>query len=103
MGACRAAGRALRIVAPFVARLRPLTPTRRHTPPRRVTNDAGRSPRTRVREGYSAHFDDTLILEISVAPLGPGEKRPAKAIANIAIARIEPKTAFALSHLPHSR
>ena len=39
-------GRTLRVVAPFVARFRPLTPhaaSRRHTPPRCVTNDAGRS------------------------------------------------------------
>jgi hypothetical protein len=28
--------------------------------------------------------------------------RPAKAIANIPIAKIEPKTAFALSHLSNS-
>jgi hypothetical protein len=55
------------------------------------------------RQGYNVHFDDRCTAEISVAPLGPGEKRPAKAIANIAIARIEPKTAFALSHLSHSR
>jgi hypothetical protein len=55
------------------------------------------------RGDYNVHFDDRCTAEISVAPLGPGEKRPAKAIANIAIARIEPKTAFALSHLSYSR
>jgi hypothetical protein len=31
-GCCLGAGRTLRVVAPFVARLRPLIPTRRHTP-----------------------------------------------------------------------
>ena len=31
-GCCPGVGRTLRVVAPFVARLRPLTPTRRHTP-----------------------------------------------------------------------
>jgi hypothetical protein len=49
------------------------------------------------------HFDDRCTAEISVAPLGTGENRPTKAIANIANARIKPRTAFALSHLSHSR
>jgi hypothetical protein len=47
----------------------------------------------------SSHFDDRVTLENCVAPLGcPGELRPAKAIAKIPIARIEPSTAFVLSH-----
>ena len=36
-GCCPGVGRTLRVVAPFVARLRPLTPTRRHTPVHAVT------------------------------------------------------------------
>lgn len=47
----------------------------------------------------SSHFDDRVTLENCVAPLGcPGELRPAKAIAKIPIARIEPSTPFVLSH-----
>jgi hypothetical protein len=57
----------------------------------------------RRREGYKVHFDDRCTAEISVARLGTGEKRPTKAIAKIANTRIEPRTAFALSHLSHSR
>jgi hypothetical protein len=48
----------------------------------------------------SSHFDDRVTLENSIVPLGcPGELRPAKAIAKIPIARIEPSMAFVLSHL----
>jgi hypothetical protein len=36
-GFCPGVGRTLRVVAPFVARFRPLTPTRRHTPAHAAT------------------------------------------------------------------
>jgi hypothetical protein len=49
------------------------------------------------------HFD-AVTLKGTVAPSGlPAELRPAKAIANIPIAKIEPRTAFALSHPSNSR
>jgi hypothetical protein len=55
-----------------------------------------------VRRGERTHFDAVTVE--SSAPSGrPAELRPAKAIANIPIAKIEPRTAFALSHPSNSR
>jgi hypothetical protein len=70
----------------------------------RTIEDQG-SPPSWQAEGKKVYCDNTSTLdETSVAPLGgPAELRLAKAIANIAIARIEPRTAFVLSHLSNSR
>jgi hypothetical protein len=70
--------------------------------------DAGRAAHPRkafpvFRCGRRTHFD-AVTLKRTVAPSGlPAELRPAKAIANIPIAKIEPRTAFALSHPSNSR
>jgi hypothetical protein len=49
-----------------------------------------------------SHFNE-VTLESSVAPSGRAAGlRPPKAIASIPIAKIEPMTAFALSHLSSS-
>jgi hypothetical protein len=50
-----------------------------------------------------SHFNE-VTLESSVAPSGRAAGlRPPKAIASIPIAKIEPRTAFALSHLSSLR
>jgi len=47
----------------------------------------------------TTHFDAVTLKGTVAASELPAELRPAKAIANIPIAKIEPRTAFALSHL----
>src|SRR5215813_8660290 len=55
-----------------------------------------------LRRGGRSHFNE-VSLESSIAPSGrPAGLRPAKAIASIPIAKSEPRTAFALSHLSNS-
>src|SRR6185436_17003970 len=65
-----------------------------------------RHPTTRAGRGVVAkcpHFD-AVTLENSVAASGgPAELRPARAIATIPIARIEPRRVFALTHPSNSR
>jgi hypothetical protein len=71
-----------------------------------IVDDTGKIVReTRVASepGRRTHFD-AVTLKGTVAPSGlPAELRPAKAIANIPIAKIDPRTAFALSHPSNSR
>src|SRR5215510_1804850 len=56
------------------------------------------------RHGGRPHLNAVALETTSVAPsCCPAELRPAKAIASIPIATIEPTTAFALSHPSISR
>jgi hypothetical protein len=58
--------------------------------------------KTRPRKVAILYSDDMLTLENSVASWVGPKDRPATAIANIAMATSEPRTAFALSHLSNS-
>ena len=73
-------GRTLRVVAPFVARLRPLTPTRRHSGARRHAA----SPMTLV-DAHRAALRDSPVLPVRIFPVGSRDpirgERPSSADA----------------------